>query len=180
MPFLDDIVAPIRGDLMVAFIDLALWSRWARARSDEEAFERLSHWYAFVDGFIASSGGRCVKCIGDAVLTAHPLTAASDAVRALARLKQEGDAWLARQMPGCHHQIKVHAGSMLYGPLGPPSDRRLDLIGEVVNACASLPTHGLALSVPAFRALDPEARRLFKKHTPPITYIPLAERHKEP
>jgi len=34
----------------------------------------------------------------------------------------------------------------------------------------------LALTASAFRALKPETRTLFKKHTPPISYIGVEDR----
>jgi hypothetical protein len=37
----------------------------------------------------------------------------------------------------------------------------------------------MALSPQAFRKLEPETRKLFKKHTPPVTYIPVEERHRD-
>jgi hypothetical protein len=46
-----------------------------------------------------------------------------------------------------------------------------------VNICATLESGPLVLSPQAFRALDAEARRHFKKHTPPVTYIRVEDRH---
>jgi class 3 adenylate cyclase len=179
MPFLDPAPAAQPRDLLIAFIDLSHFARWSRGVEDAEVFARLAAWYAMVDGVVVASGGRSVKCIGDAMLAVHPHEAASAALRAYAGLLSEGDAWLARHMPACRHQIKVHAGSAVCGLLGPPGDERLDVIGQTVNACALLPTQGLALSVAAFRALDAPTRKLFKKHTPPVTYIPIDAPHRD-
>jgi len=42
-----------------------------------------------------------------------------------------------------------------------------------VNVAARLQTRSFALSAETFRLLSPAARKVFKKHTPPILYIPL-------
>lgn len=49
---------------------------------------------------------------------------------------------------------------------------QLDVIGETVNVCATLPHQGVTLSPQAFRRLRPEHRKMFHRHTPPITYRP--------
>jgi hypothetical protein len=36
------------------------------------------------------------------------------------------------------------------------------------------------MTPPAFRALSPETRKMFKKHTPPVTYIALEDSHATP
>jgi hypothetical protein len=45
------------------------------------------------------------------------------------------------------------------------------------NIAATLPSNGYAISVETFRQIKPETRKLFKKHTPPITYIGVDEKH---
>jgi class 3 adenylate cyclase len=118
-----------------------------------------------------------VKCIGDAMLLSFPAVAASAAVLALRQLKSEGDAWLAQRGIPCHHLIKAHLGPVLSGPIGAPGQERPDVYGKAVNICATLESGPLVLSPQAFRALDAEARRHFKKHTPPVTYIRVEDRH---
>jgi hypothetical protein len=63
--------------------------------------------------------------------------------------------------------------------LGVRGDKRPDILGETVNACFLLKGRGVVLSPQAFRALGPALRRLFKKHTPPVTYIPATEPHRD-
>jgi hypothetical protein len=55
---------------------------------------------------------------------------------------------------------------------------RAEVLGKEVNATAMLDSMGVALSVEAFRRLDPEARKRFKKHTPPVTYIRTGDPHR--
>ena len=63
--------------------------------------------------------------------------------------------------------------------MGPRGDKRLDIYGETVNIAATMNSNGLAISPQAFRKLEPATRKLLKKHTPPITYIPTDEKHKD-
>jgi len=62
------------------------------------------------------------------------------------------------------------------GSLKKKGDKRYDVIGKTVNVAATLEATGVALSVAAFRKLEPALRRRFKKHTPPVTYIRLEDR----
>jgi hypothetical protein len=47
----------------------------------------------------------------------------------------------------------------------------VDVYGKTVNVAAALPSSGLAITPAVFRSLQAETRKLFKKHTPPISYI---------
>ncbi len=71
----------------------------------------------------------------------------------------------------------MHTGTVIAGPLGARGDKRFDVIGDTVNVAARLQTRSFAMSAEVFRLLSPEARKSFKKHTPPITYIPLDAAH---
>jgi hypothetical protein len=44
-----------------------------------------------------------------------------------------------------------------------------------VNVAAALPSSGLAVTPAVFRSLQAETRKLFKKHSPPISYIDMAD-----
>jgi class 3 adenylate cyclase len=72
--------------------------------------------------------------------------------------------------------VKMHVGDVVVGEFGPTDQKRFDIVGGEVNITARLPTRSFALSAEMFRSLSSEARALFKKHTPPITYIPLDDR----
>jgi hypothetical protein len=63
--------------------------------------------------------------------------------------------------------------------LGTKNDKHYDVIGNNVNITASLKSNGFAITVQTFRKLNKETRKLFKKHTPPIIYIPVEEKHKD-
>jgi hypothetical protein len=47
------------------------------------------------------------------------------------------------------------------------------VIGNEVNVAATLPARTVSLSTEAFRRLENGKRGGFKKHTPPVVYIPV-------
>jgi adenylate cyclase len=179
MPDLKSLTAPADLDLLVSFCDLTLFSRYAQNRSSRETFDFLSDYYEFLGGVIEEAGGLVVKFMGDASLIVFDEAQADKGIGALLRLKTEGDAWMADRGAPCRHVIKVHFGQVTAGPVGTKGEKRLDLFGLTVNTTALLRSHGFAMTPQAFRKLSEKNRRLFKKHTPPVTYIPLEEPHRD-
>jgi class 3 adenylate cyclase len=167
-------------DLLVSFFDLTQFARCVRNRSAQETFELLYDYYEFAGELIEGAGGRVVKFIGDAGLVAFPEEAVSQGVLALRNLKETGDAWMADHETPCRHRIKAHFGHVHCGMIGTRSEKRFDLFGETVNTAAVVRSNGLAITPQVFRKLGPDVRKLFKKHTPPITYIPVEESHQDP
>ena len=119
-----------------------------------------------------------VKFIGDATLAVFPREQADRAVLGLLELKSASDLFMREHGWECHLVIKVHFGPVAAGHFGAGVGRRYDVLGKTVNVAARLEATGVALSVEAFRQLGPEARRQFKKRTPPITYIRQEDSHR--
>jgi adenylate cyclase len=164
--------------MLVAFTDIAGFARAAAHLFDQpaEMLALMDAYFELVGDIVESAGGRVVKCIGDAALIVFPVAQVDAGVQALVQLKEQGDAWLARQGLACRQQIKAHYGSLAGGPVGTRSAKLWDVYGEAVNGAARLPSTGLALSPEAFRQLGPETRRLFKKHTAQVVYIRAEDR----
>ena len=95
----------------------------------------------------------------------------------LVTLKDAVDRAMARRGWECRLVAKAHFGPVIAGAFGVADDKRHDVAGKTVNVAASLEATGVTLSVEAFRKLSPPTRKRFKKHTPPITYIRLDDRH---
>jgi len=169
--------AAAEGNLLVAFFDLTLFARYAKTKPSAEIFNLFEEYFELVGGIVESSGGRVVKFIGDAGLIVFGEESANAGVVALLDLKVRGDVWLAERKVPCRNVVKVHVGPVTYGYLGTPTDKRFDIYGVTVNTAAMLQSNGFAMSPQVFRKLEPAVRRRFKKHTPPITYIPVDERH---
>ena len=82
------------------------------------------------------------------------------------------------RLPAIH--VKVHFDPVICGPIGTRTDKRFDVYGYTVNTAATLKSNGFAMTPQVFRKLRADTRKLFKKHTPPIRYIPLESRHTDP
>jgi len=177
MTTLKSISTPTETNLLIAFSDLTLFSKYARAHSDRELFDLMSEYAEFVGDVIEGAGGIVLKFIGDAVLIVFPEDTVDPGVQALRKLKDEGDAWMKDRGIPCRHVIKAHFGPVICGRIGIKSEKRLDIFGHNVNIAATLKSSGIAVSPQVFRKLEPETRKQFKKHTPPVTYIPVEESH---
>ena len=172
------VVSPIQEtDLLVAFADLTQFARFSRGISDIELFRTMNDYFELVGVIVAEGGGTVIKFIGDAGLFVFPHEGVDAGVRALHRLQTEGDAWLETRGLPCRHQIKAHFGPVVLGPIGARGTKRLDVYGQTVNTAALLKGQGLSITSQVFRKLAPATRKRFKKHTPPVTYIPVQQRH---
>jgi hypothetical protein len=164
---------------LVAFSDLTGYARLASKISDQEVFALLADYYEFVGDIITPTSGQIIKFMGDGVLILFPETSVDVGVRALLKLQSEGDRFLSERGIGCHHHLRAHFGPVCIGSIGTRTDKRLDVLGATVNAMFMLKANGFAITSDAFRKLSSETRHLFKKHTPPVTYIPLIEKHRD-
>jgi class 3 adenylate cyclase len=164
--------------LLIAFADLTRFAVHSALLSDQELAETMDAFYERVAARIDAAGGKVVKFIGDAALIVFPEDAASRGVEALLSLKEDIDAWFATRKWESRLIVKVHFGRAVAGPFGSATHKQFDVLGKDVNAAAMLDSTGLALSVEAFRKLEPETRKRFKKHTPTVTYIRVEDPHR--
>ena len=167
-----------QSQCLIAFSDLAGFARAVRGLDELALFHTMSDYFEYLGQTVEKEGGRLIKCIGDAALLLFPEPCADDGVKALWRLCRDGDQWLLAHGIKCSHYIKVHFGPVVTGLVGARGSKCFDVYGHAVNVAATLPSSPLALTAQAFRKLSPQTRKLFKKHTPPITYIPVDDRHK--
>ena len=176
---LDDLTAgEVReAALLVSFFDLAGFARTARSREAREVFDVCAGFFERTGGIIADGGGRLVKTIGDAGLAVFE--DADTGVQTLLEVRQAGGEWFRTRGWPSQVVVKAHYGPVVCGFVGAPGDKRFDVYGATVNTAAMVaaPDHGFAMTPQVFRKLRPETRALFKKHTPPVTYIPAAARH---
>jgi class 3 adenylate cyclase len=173
----DIIMAAIQA--LVAFSDLTGYAKVAAQLSDEEVFRFLSDYYEFVGDAVSPAGGQVIKFMGDGALVLFPEANADAGVRALLAFQEAGDRFVSGRGFTCRHQIRVHFGLVQEGLLGTRGDKRTDIIGSAVNAMFLLKRSDFAITPEAFRRLKPETRTLFKKHTPPVTYIPVHHLHRD-
>lgn len=176
MTIFDEFTTVREIELLVAFFGLTGLTRFARDHSTQEVFDivaTLSAYFEFVGDIIEDSGGKVVKFIGDEGLIVYPADNVNGGVLALMTLKDSGDAWLAERNMPCRNIVQVHFGPVVCGLIGTRSDKRFDVYGETVNIAAKLKSNGFAMTPQVFRKLDADTQKLFKKYTPPVTYIPI-------
>jgi class 3 adenylate cyclase len=178
MTRLEPLSASVGLELLVAFTGLAGFNKkYVLPGQDPAVFETVQSYFQWAGGLIQGRGGTVVKCMGDAMLLSFPAKKAGQGVLALLDLKAEGDAWLRERDIPCHHYIKAHLGPVVSGLVGAPGQEIPDILGKTVNICATLEGGPLVLTPQVFRALDAATRKRFKKHTPPVTYIRVEDKH---
>jgi len=161
---------PEERELLVAFSDLTEFTRVTAELPAPRVFQLMNSYFELVGDLVEEAGGTVVKCIGDAFLAVFPANRAERGVRALHRLREEGDRWFEERKLGCRHRIRAHFGPVACGPFGTRSAKRFDVYGMTVNAAARTPSDGLALTEAAFRLLSPATRKLFRRRAPPAFY----------
>ena len=170
---------PTEKKLLISFCDLTNFAKISRRNDETEIFNYLSSIYEIIGEIIEDSNGRVIKFIGDSALIIFEENDVDAGVIALKKLKTEIDDYNKNISYESRLVVKAHFGKVITGMMGTKNNKRFDLIGNEVNIAATLKSNGYAISVEAFRKLKPETRKLFKKHTPPITYIDIDEKHKD-
>lgn len=126
-------------ELVFAITSVSAATAAGRAHDDLEMAEVLADYYALVAEAVRPSEGRVVKVIGDGVLVVFPFRRASDAVQALRGLQSSATALWAEVDPRCRVQIKVGAGRVATGDMGPPGAERFDVYGTALNDLFKMP-----------------------------------------
>ena len=175
MSYWTDLRLPTEHELLVGFYDLRGYMRYAEKAEPRQLLDMMAGYFALTGQILADAGGRLIKTLGDAGLAAFPGERTDAGVHAFRALQSEGRDWLGRQGWRTDIVIKLHLGSVAIGRVGSPGEEIIDLYGKTVNVAASLDSTGLAITPAVFRSLTPETRALFKKHTPPISYIDAAD-----
>ena len=160
----------IQKNLLVAFCDLTNYAKISRRVDEIELFKYLTRVYEIIGEIIESSGGQIIKFIGDAALITFEENDIDKGIIALKKLKTEIDSYNQKAKYESQLIIKAHFGQIICGMAGTKNRKNYDIFGNVVNIAAMLPSNGYTISVEVFRKLKPETRKLFIKHTPPITY----------
>lgn len=172
--------SPVRVELLVAFCDLTNFARVAAPSfTDEGLYSFLDSYYEFTGKIIEEAGGMVIKFIGDAALIIFPADKIDAGVIALRQLREEGDQWMRDRNLPCRNILKMHFGTVAAGKVGTKDNKRPDVLGQTVNIAAMTPSKGFAMTAQVFRKLSKETRTFFKKHAPPMTYIPVEAPHKD-
>jgi adenylate cyclase len=167
----------VETSLLIAFADLTRFTVNSARTPDADLATMMDGWYELAGARVTPAGGRIVKFIGDATLAVFPPEAADAAVEALLVMRRDAQAYFAARGWDSKLVVKLHAGTVIAGPFGAAGAKQFDVIGTEVNVTARLSSSGFAMSPEAFRKLSAPARKAFKKHTQPVTYIPAGDAH---
>ena len=174
-----ELCMPVERELVIGLYDLRNYTAFCRRATALEALDLVTGYHGFVGKIIADAGGLLIKAIGDAGLFSFLGEAADEAIRAMRAFHTEGNRWLdANGYPG-HVRTVMHVGPVAIGKIGGPGREYLDIIGAPVNIVGAMRAEGdiaIAITPALFRKLSAETRALFKKHTPPISYIGVDDR----
>ena len=171
MSFWTGLRLPSEQELLVGFYDLTGYMRFAEASEPAPLLDIMAGYFALTGRIVQDAGGRLIKTVGDAGLLAFPAEAVDRGVEACREVQRQGREWLAGRGYNTRIVVKLHLGPVAIGRVGSPGEEIIDVYGKTVNVAATLPGNGLSLTPAVFRSLSAESRQLFKKHTPPITYI---------
>ena len=126
-------------ELVFAVTRVTYCTKACLAHGDSATFNQLSKYYALVAEAVEPVDGKVIKALGDGVLLTFPINRCREAVEALRELqKQTSELW-HRFEERCHVQVKVGAGSLVCGPLGPPGAERFDVVGDALNQLFKAP-----------------------------------------
>ena len=175
MSFWTELRMPTERELLVGFYDLAGYMRHAEKTEPQELLATMAGYFARTGQIVGDAGGRLIKTLGDAGLVAFPAEAVDAGVLALRSVQSTGREWLGQHGFKTSIIVKLHLGPVAIGRVGSPGEEIIDVYGKTVNVAAALSSSGLAVTPAVFRSLQAETRKLFKKHTPPISYIDAAD-----
>lgn len=171
MSFWTELRMPTERELLIGFYDLAGYMRYAERTPPQALLTTMTGYFALTGRIVGEAGGRLIKTLGDAGLVAFPAETVDAGVQAMRSLQAAGREWLASHACKTDIIVKLHLGPVAIGRVGSPGEEIVDVYGKTVNVAATLPSAGLAMTPAVFRSLRPDTRQLFKKHTPPISYI---------
>ena len=172
MSWWTDMRLPAERELAVGFYDLRNYTAFCERTDAIGVLDLMSRYHALCGRIVHQAGGWLVKPIGDAGLFVFPVEEANAAVEAAFAIQIQGDAWLvAEGYPG-RVRMAMHAGPVAFGLI----NGQLDVMGSTVNVAGGMRSEGaLAITPALFRKLSAGGRSRFKKHTPAVTYIGLAD-----
>lgn len=139
-------------DVVFAVLSVAGATAACATHGDAATVDTLTTYYSLVDETIERAGGRVIKVMGDGVIVTFPVSRARDVIEILRLLQEVATKRWQLFDPRCRLQVKVGAGTLISGLLGPPGRERDDLYGDALNQLFKLPSDDFVLS-PAMKRL---------------------------
>lgn len=132
--------------LVVALSHVTHFKRACDVHDAAAVFRVIGEYSGVFARAIKPAKGRIIKLIGDAILMTFPAKHAAKALPALREAQAAANAVLREFDAECRVQIKVNAGRLACGMLGPPGDERYDVLGNPLNALFLTPWADFAVS----------------------------------
>lgn len=103
------------------------------AHGDRATVTVLANYYARVAATLAPAAGQVIKVMGDGILAVFPQVNARAAETMCREAQSESvELWQAFD-PRCRVRVKLGAGTLMRGRIGPPGEQRDDVYGHVLN-----------------------------------------------
>ncbi|MGZ3768676.1 MAG: adenylate/guanylate cyclase domain-containing protein [Bdellovibrio sp.] len=157
-------------EMLVVVFDLINFGQFSNQNESAIVFQTLNEFYSKSKTAVEFAGGRLIKFIGDAGLAVFEKEQADATILSMIKLKSEIDPWFSKITPKGALAVNCHLGPVTIGGMVGPNGYQLDVIGEAVNIAFTLGKRQFLISPQAFRSLNENSRRNFKKFTPPIVY----------
>lgn len=93
----------------------------------------LSDYYARVATILSPAAGQVIKVMGDGALVVFPPDDARAVERACRQAQAEGTRLWQAFDPRCRVRVRLGAGTVVRGRLGPPGAERVDIYGDALN-----------------------------------------------
>ena len=115
-------------------------------RGDSEMFETLQAYYSIAAQAAVAADGRFIKAMGDGVLLSFPIDRAVEAIHELRAFQKRSTMLWHSFDERCYVQVKVGAGTVQCGLMGPPGAERDDLVGNALNTLCKAAWTGFDIS----------------------------------
>ena len=116
------------------------------AHGDARTVAVLADYYALVADAADGAGGRVIKVIGDGAIVTFPIDGVREAVEALRSLQVKATSLWRGFDERCRVEVKVGAGEVVCGLLGPPGEERPDVYGDALNWLFKAPSGEFVLT----------------------------------
>lgn len=142
-----------KEEAVVAVLDVCTFMKGTAGLAPAQVFELLDRFAETVGTHVSNAGGSLVKCIGDALLVYFPREHAAEGVAALRQAKIIADTMWGSVNPACRVMLRIHAGPIACGLLGPVGAKHFDVIGNTVNELFCMKSREEIMISPAMNSL---------------------------
>ena len=145
--------APVDEEsLVVAIFSVDGATAACATHGDRPTVAVLSDYYARVAAALAPATGQVIKVMGDGMLVVFPPGNARAAATTCRQAQSEGTKLWQAFDPRCRVRVKLGAGTLVRGRIGPPGEERVDVYGHILNQLYKA-SGGEFLVLPGFAAL---------------------------